>query len=470
MEDNLIDDIFHSDDEDDVPVISKPAPLPVVANVDNLFDSDDEDGGGIVGESPKKNGDANALFDSDDESNEGPVRPKKLKRRRNQSDEAIRSKKSRRRGDKGRLKKKSGDDGKKGGGGDSGNEYDSGEEVPENKDDRAFIDELDDHGDLMKEYDEDRQDFDDEEPDRRKKSTKRSQKASGGDSGGAKGTDPLSIALMEAKTPKIKEWSDTDKQLFVERLQISMRNAADKDDISMANGRPALEKLAMLPTVTQAFGMKSVWNTMLDRDILGTLRDWIMPKVDNTLPSLPVRSLIYQILLRLPCQADHLKRRDGTGRSPVGHILMQLQRHPMETEDNRRVLKDITDKWSRDIFGKSVENRSGLVGYAQDRDVQAALAKRYFQTQQQQQQQQLAQSKQEQSLRARLPINHGHMFTVQPDLAKAINTAEKRQSNAAEKDESIRAKILKKTEKTRGATKGNMRAMSVSVARPNTDV
>ena len=47
----------------------------------------------------------------------------------------------------------------------SGDEYDSGSEVEATEDDRRFIDTNDEFADLVREYEEDDQDFDDERPD-----------------------------------------------------------------------------------------------------------------------------------------------------------------------------------------------------------------------------------------------------------------------------------------------------------------
>jgi hypothetical protein len=53
----------------------------------------------------------------------------------------------------------------------------------------------------------------------------------------------------------------------------------------------------------------------------------------------------------LPAQRDHLVR------SRAGVVVMGLRAHPDETPENKRLLTEIIEKWSRPVYGKGVSYR-----------------------------------------------------------------------------------------------------------------
>ena len=358
------------EDEDDIFKPSSSSKT-IVINEDNLFDSDDE------GEE-----NTTSIFQSS-------IRMKRPKGRMSQSKGKDKNK-DKKIAKKRKLNKSSkpNDDSDND---DSGDAYDSGEEVKETAEDRNFIDEDDDFADVVKEYDEDNTDFrDDYDEDNDYNSSKKGKK------GGRKGvdsdirrsltvnatrdTDPLSLTLLAMKNPKAKVMSESDKERFVEKLQRKMAEAVELDDELFRQQQPAIHKMQLLESVQIALSMKPMHQTFLEKDILGTLRDWIEPRDASTLPALSVRTAIYEILLQLPCQPDQLKRTSGN-RPPIGAIIVMLRKHKMETAENKRILKDIMDKWSRPIFSKSTDIRisgnGGVLLSTDHQEVQEAINQRY---------------------------------------------------------------------------------------------
>jgi TFIIS helical bundle-like domain len=59
---------------------------------------------------------------------------------------------------------------------------------------------------------------------------------------------------------------------------------------------------------------------------------------------------IYELMMLLPAQRDHLVR------SRAGVVVMGLRAHPDETPENKRLLTDIIEKWSRPVYGKGVSH------------------------------------------------------------------------------------------------------------------
>lgn len=64
---------------------------------------------------------------------------------------------------------------------------------------------------------------------------------------------------------------------------------------------------------------------------------------------------------------DHLKR------SGYGKVVMALWKHPQETEQNKIVCRELIERWSRNVFDKSMDYRK-LAEYEMEK--QANLPKR----------------------------------------------------------------------------------------------
>jgi transcription factor SPN1 len=153
--------------------------------------------------------------------------------------------------------------------------------------------------------------------------------------------------------------NDSDKSRIVTDLLAKMDAAARKDDLLFEQKQPALMKLHMLSTVTSIVSIRAIQHTLLEYDILAVLKDWIAPKDANTLPSLTVRTAIYDILNKLPIGTEHLKRA-APGKQPIGTTIVALRKHKMETKENKLKLKDLMEKWCRPVFSKSIDPRSAV--------------------------------------------------------------------------------------------------------------
>ena len=226
------------------------------------------------------------------------------------------------------------------------------------EDDR-FIDEDDDLAGVAGEYDNEEQVFDDERPDDyvSGKKSKSSGRGSSSDGGSRKSADPFSETLEAMKKPKAVLMSEAEKDKITERLLLRMHDAFVKDEALFKQGEPAVHKLQMLRTVQQMVAVKTLQHNLLEKDILGAFKDWIEPKRDTakTLPSLTVRTAVYEMLTKLPCQTDHLKRTEGD-KKPIGYTILALRKHKLETPENKRALKELMEKWCRPVFRKVGRN------------------------------------------------------------------------------------------------------------------
>eukprot|EP01038_Epipyxis_sp_PR26KG_P008394 gene8394-11352_t len=503
-------DIFGDSDEeveDDIPQnksSGRSADLNTGDDDSKMFDDSDDDvfvskGGRLQ----KKNTSTNIpqskvtlenLIDSDDEIE--PISSKNLDKD-SSTRKRKRKEKRERREKKNNGKVAVGDQPREGTKGESGDEYDSGEDIQATHEDQAFIDSEDDdmNKDILKEYDQDNDRFDDERPMMMKKSSYSKKSGSGGGGGSSDSSyrnrdpsllDPLSQALIDMKKPKTQDLSDSDKDRFAEKLLTKMSYAVEQDDILFRNGKPAVHKLRLLPSVQQAISMKQLQQVLLDKDLLGVLRDWIEPRDGKTLPLLTIRSAIYEMLLKLPCTSDHLKR-VVNDKPPIGATIVALRKHKAETAENKRMLKEIMEKWSRPIFSKSVDVRRGggpslsMMNQGENSEIQQALREKYIDANRILKDSQEGSSSQRVSLdaaisgsqqmkktsneRVKVAYSTGFIFTVQPEQKKIVkeDVWEKKLGGGGRMSLLKKIKDMKSNKSGTGV-KTNPRAMDLSVS------
>lgn len=435
MADN--DDIFGSDDDDfnDVNTKSQAAKKSVFSDdeddkdIKDLFGDDDDDDVSFTKKSKAYHDED--LNDSDEEDR---PRGKKLSKKR----KIERPRKKSAHSESGKKKKRSEKSSSN-----SGDEYDSGEEVRESKEDQEFIDESDDLADLKGEYDEDRQDFSEDKQYKPKKVQKQSSGGSSSQPKDLSSLDPLSRTLIEMKGPKKLELGDGEKEEIAKKLLYQMHAAFKKDLESYQNKQPALLKLKLLETVQHITSMQSVQNTLLELDLLQHFNDWIKPKDANTLPPLALRTAIYKILLNLPVQIDQLKREGNDGPDDkIGKTIVLLRKHKLETPENKRLLKEIMEKWSRIIYEKSTN--IDINYQEQSPEILEALRQKYqnSSSQSKEQSEKVALNKmisqnsvvevEDSKTRARAPVANGFLFApITQTTLKDLK--EKKHQNVIEK-------------------------------------
>lgn len=261
---------------------------------------------------------------------------------------------------------------KKAEGYESGDSYDSAT-FKRTKDDDDFIDADGEDPDALKElYAE--QHFDDERPDGsdsedeggKKKKSKGSRKSSGGgldkinldDDVGEETADATS-ALVAAVKRMAKKKKETKKlpELELEATEFlkEMDAAADADDQSIANRKPATKKLAMLPKVLETLAKKDMQRPLLDLDLLRVAKRWVQPLPSGSLGNVTLRKAIFETIAMMT--GENGVNSGDLKRSGFGKVTMALYMHKSETPAMKRLLKNLIDQWSRPIFQKSGDMR-----------------------------------------------------------------------------------------------------------------
>ncbi|RHY81895.1 hypothetical protein DYB31_000900 [Aphanomyces astaci] len=201
-----------------------------------------------------------------------------------------------------------------------GDEYDSGDEVVRSKDDEAFIDEEDDLDGVLGEYNQDNQHFHDERPDEEDEEGGRYSRGGGGGHEEDYFEDTLKSMKPGRGRGKMKLSQQEIESLVQQEVLYKMDKAYNDDQVSMERKVPAFEKLKLV-------------------DKLSTL----LRKVQLQLPMLDFN------LLEVSFDKEHLKR------SGFGKVIMILWKHPDESADNKEVCRQLIDRWSRNVFSKTLD-------------------------------------------------------------------------------------------------------------------
>eukprot|EP01117_Protostelium_nocturnum_P018401 TRINITY_DN768_c0_g1_i2.p1 TRINITY_DN768_c0_g1~~TRINITY_DN768_c0_g1_i2.p1 ORF type:complete len:294 (+),score=99.10 TRINITY_DN768_c0_g1_i2:1772-2653(+) len=152
---------------------------------------------------------------------------------------------------------------------------------------------------------------------------------------------------------EIVSLKDDAKELF-ERMETACR----KDRSDNESGKPALNKIKMLDEISNQFMTKQypLLRAFVEEGLLRILKDWIEPYEDKSLPNMKVRETVLNILLGFPAQIMEEEGREDflevsdLKESQIGQAVMTLARHPSETAANKKMAKQLIERWSRSIF------------------------------------------------------------------------------------------------------------------------
>ncbi|XWS49501.1 hypothetical protein CRYUN_Cryun12cG0008500 [Craigia yunnanensis] len=168
------------------------------------------------------------------------------------------------------------------------------------------------------------------------------------------GEDPEIKELFKmGKKRKKNEKSPAEMALLVESVMAELEVTAEEDAELNRQGKPAINKLKKLPLLTEVLSKKQLQPEFLDHGVLTLLKNWLEPLPDGSLPNINIRAAILKILTDFPIDLEQHDRREQLKRSGLGKVIMFLSKSDEETTSNRKLAKDLVDKWSRPIFNKS---------------------------------------------------------------------------------------------------------------------
>ncbi|EOR04145.1 hypothetical protein E3P92_00086 [Wallemia ichthyophaga] len=141
-----------------------------------------------------------------------------------------------------------------------------------------------------------------------------------------------------------------DEELHLLRDQ--MFTAADQDEDSKKEGKPALNKLRLLPRVIETMQKTHLETSILENNFLDGVRRWLEPFSDKSLPPLNIQTEFFQILSNMYIDTQSLKS------SKLGPIILFYSRHSRVNNSIKRAADILVTRWMRPLLRRSANPRS----------------------------------------------------------------------------------------------------------------
>ncbi|KAJ2847900.1 Transcription factor iws1, partial [Coemansia erecta] len=156
----------------------------------------------------------------------------------------------------------------------------------------------------------------------------------------------IDAALKSGRNRRRKRTDEDDAAIdeLIVDLRKRMRDAAYHDIDDNKDRLPAIHKLSMLPEVVEELGKVQLYEALLDNNIVDSIRLWLEPLDDGSLPNLDVQNAMLECLKKLPIRRDHLRE------SGIGKIILFMSRCPRISERNRRICEQFVQQWSRMVL------------------------------------------------------------------------------------------------------------------------
>ncbi|CAI0418701.1 unnamed protein product, partial [Linum tenue] len=161
--------------------------------------------------------------------------------------------------------------------------------------------------------------------------------------------DEVNQLFKIGKKRKKNERSPAEIALLVENVMAELEVTAEEDASLNERGKPAINKLKKLPLLTDVLSKKQLQQEFIDHGVLTLLKTWLEPLPDGSLPNINIRAAVLRILTDV-CESFSLL---CCASAHYWQVIMFLSKSDEETTSNRKLAKDLVDKWSRPIFNKS---------------------------------------------------------------------------------------------------------------------
>lgn len=168
----------------------------------------------------------------------------------------------------------------------------------------------------------------------------------------------MDAALKKPGSKRRKLAGDDLEQLQDERiarLREEMREAALLDGECIENGKPAVNKVKMLPEVVSVLNKHSLADSILDGNLLESVRIWLEPLPDASLPSYEIQKELFAALDKLPIKTIHLRE------SKLGQVVLFYQKSKRPHPQIKRLADKLVGDWTRPIMGRSDNYRDKRV-------------------------------------------------------------------------------------------------------------
>lgn len=169
--------------------------------------------------------------------------------------------------------------------------------------------------------------------------------------------DKLDRILKKPKVRRSRRDEDDLEQYMDEkilRLKDEM-NIAAQMDIETLNKRIetgdnsliVMQKVKLLPKVVSVLSKANLADTILDNNLLQSVRIWLEPLPDGSLPSFEIQKSLFAAIERLPIKTEHLKE------SGLGRVVIFYTKSKRVEPQLARLADRLIAEWTRPIIGAS---------------------------------------------------------------------------------------------------------------------
>lgn len=132
-------------------------------------------------------------------------------------------------------------------------------------------------------------------------------------------------------------------------LKIRMEQACEADNAAREAGKPALQKLKLLPEVVGLLSRNTVQHSIVDPDtnFLQAVKYFLEPLSDGSLPAYSIQRDLFAALTRLPIEKESLLS------SGIGKIVLFYTKSKKPEVGIKRIAERLMGDWSRPILKRS---------------------------------------------------------------------------------------------------------------------
>lgn len=144
--------------------------------------------------------------------------------------------------------------------------------------------------------------------------------------------------------------ADEQIEIQAKSLITTMQTSLDLDFACNKCQKPAINRLNKLDLIIKELTQKNLEKKLLENNVLETIKKWLEPLPDHSLPNVKIKKEILNVLYNLKVSKQDLLN------SGVGKIVHFYSKNPREANDVRNMAVKLVKKWTRMVVEKDEED------------------------------------------------------------------------------------------------------------------